>query len=163
MLTPSLSFAPNIIPICLPDQGEDFGGDNGWATGWGNTVQTHPDDDYAYEDYPAILREVNVPLKTSEKCGEDFAKTLPPGLSSLEILRAKYRIKTLQLCAESTYNSNGPRDTCQGDSGGPLAVQRPDGRFVLAGITSWGEGCGYLGGYYTKVSGVVDWIESQMF
>ena len=27
----------NIVPICLPDPSEDFGGDNGWAIGWGET------------------------------------------------------------------------------------------------------------------------------
>ena len=45
----------------------------------------------------------------------------------------------------------------QGDSGGPFAVQRNDGRFVLAGITSWGDGC--IGeGYYTKITVFIEWI-----
>jgi len=161
-----VTFAPHIVPVCLPETGQDFGGDNGWATGWGNTVQSLPEADYAYEDYPSILREVNVPLKTADKCENDFRdQPSQSNLSSLEKLRAGYRVKTLFLCAESTVTEHGPRDTCQGDSGGPFVVQRPDGRYVLAGITSWGEGCGYLGGYYTRLSviDVMDWIKSKMF
>ena len=95
---------------------------------------------------------------------DEFLTTENDGERSLEDVGAEWRIQQFVLCAASAVTElKEARDTCQGDSGGPLVVQRPDGRFVLAGITSWGEGCGYLGGYYTKVSGVVDWIESQMF
>ena len=51
-----VSFKPSIIPICLPEQGEDFGGGNGWATGWGDTQVEG-------KMIPSTLREVNVPLK----------------------------------------------------------------------------------------------------
>lgn len=45
---------------------------------------------------------------------------------------------TAMLCATPT--SDGP-DTCGGDSGGPLFVDL-DGRRAVAGIVSWGIGCG---------------------
>ena len=54
---------------------------------------------------------------------------------------------TTMVCA-----GDGVHDTCQGDSGGPLLV--PDGAgFVLAGITSWGEGCADpdFPGVYTRL------------
>ena len=42
-----------------------------------------------------------------------------------------------------------------------LTFQRSDGRFVLAGITSWGVGCGEFG-YYTRVSKFIDWIKYEI-
>ena len=44
------------------------------------------------------------------------------------------------LCA-SGVSEKGIVDTCQGDSGGPLSCAE-DGRFVLRGVTSWGQGRG---------------------
>uniref|UniRef100_A0A8C6Z5K6 Peptidase S1 domain-containing protein n=1 Tax=Nothoprocta perdicaria TaxID=30464 RepID=A0A8C6Z5K6_NOTPE len=49
----------------------------------------------------------------------------------------------------------------QGDSGGPLACQDPSShRFVLYGITSWGDGCGERGkpGVYTRVAAFTSWL-----
>ncbi|KAL1423035.1 hypothetical protein MTO96_021425 [Rhipicephalus appendiculatus] len=62
-------------------------------------------------------------------------------------------------CAADFVNR---QDSCKGDSGGP-AMQMHEGRVVLAGIVSWGEGCGRKGlpGVYTRVSQYLDWIESH--
>nr|CAD7451214.1 unnamed protein product [Timema bartmani] len=48
----------------------------------------------------------------------------------------------------------------QGDSGGALLAEDFYGRMVVAGIVSWGLGCGRPTnpGVYTKVSQYTDWI-----
>lgn len=57
----------------------------------------------------------------------------------------------------------GGRDACQGDSGGPLIVY-DDGQPWLAGIVSWGEGCGLADypGVYTRVAKYDRWIREQI-
>ncbi|WP_037858742.1 S1 family peptidase [Streptomyces sp. NRRL S-340] len=56
------------------------------------------------------------------------------------------------------YESGGT-DTCQGDSGGPLLVGG-----VLAGITSWGDGCAEAGrpGVYTRLTTFSDLVTAQV-
>jgi hypothetical protein len=69
------------------------------------------------------LRQAGVPIVADSACSSSYARF--PGSFSAATM----------VCAGS-----GPTDTCQGDSGGPLMVPRLDA-FVLAGVTSWGEGC----------------------
>ena len=56
-------------------------------------------------------------------------------------------------------------DSCTGDSGGPLTIENR-GRWVLAGIISWGDadGCGGIGKYsvYTRVSIYSRWIRRHI-
>lgn len=61
--------------------------------------------------------------------------------------------------------THGYTDSCQGDSGGPLfSFKENTHESVLVGITSWGISCGYadLPGVYTRVSAVVEWINSYI-
>jgi secreted trypsin-like serine protease len=54
-------------------------------------------------------------------------------------------------------------DTCQGDSGGPLMHFEPNERqWVLAGVTSYGRGCGLpsYAGVYTRASVYDGWLRS---
>ncbi|NWY01334.1 PRS56 protease, partial [Nothoprocta ornata] len=139
-LAAPLAPSPTVSPVCLPSGAAEPGpGTACYIAGWGSL----------YEEGPAaeVVMEAQVPLLSQETCRGALGKEL---------------LTSAMFCAG--YLSGGI-DSCQGDSGGPLACQDPSShRFVLYGITSWGDGCGERGkpGVYTRVAAFTSWLSLQM-
>jgi len=121
--------------------------------GWGSTEVREP---------------LLLPSLTAQTTNTPLAATL--SLQPVPSCRAQWRdflllsggqtlppdIRDIHLCADSDIQ----QDTCQGDSGGPLLVE-VEGELQLAGITSFGLGCGgsqQLPGVYARVSAFSEWI-----
>lgn len=93
------------------------------------------------------MREAEVPIVSDASCGQSYAD---PFWDPIPVVGPEFGWgwdPSIMICAG--YPEGGT-DTCQGDSGGPLVVKRLDGSWILAGDTSFGEGCarpGYPGVY----------------
>ncbi|MEW2283016.1 serine protease [Streptomyces sp. NPDC047841] len=87
------------------------------------------------------LRTATVPVVSDSSCRSSYGSDF---------------VQSDMVCAG--YTSGGV-DTCQGDSGGPLLIGG-----VLAGITSWGEGCAEAGypGVYTRLTTFSDLVTAQV-
>ncbi|XP_044019325.1 transmembrane protease serine 9-like [Aphidius gifuensis] len=131
-----VKFTKTIKPVCLPQSEIDPAGKEGTVVGWGRTIEGGM--------LPGPVHEVKVPILTLDQCR-----------------RMKYkanRISENMICA-----GKGSMDSCQGDSGGPLLVQE-GAKTEIAGIVSWGVGCGRQGypGVYTRVTRYLNWIHTNM-
>ncbi|CAF1635710.1 unnamed protein product [Adineta ricciae] len=145
--------------ICLPSEGQDPFQDNTSlvAIGWGVTYESQ------YAPISNYLLQVTVQVYSSSS---DACQASPMTNS------------TVQFCAGVAEGGKGMQsysskdnncyfvcihclDTCQGDSGGPL-MAFVNNRWVLAGITSAGNGCARVGqvGLYTRVSQLIRFINS---
>uniref|UniRef100_A0A182NZG7 Peptidase S1 domain-containing protein n=1 Tax=Anopheles epiroticus TaxID=199890 RepID=A0A182NZG7_9DIPT len=131
-------FQPNIIPVCVPENDENFIGRTAFVTGWGRLYEDGP--------LPSVLQEVTVPVIENKIC-----ETMYRSAGYIE------HIPHIFICAGW---KKGGYDSCEGDSGGPMVIQRGDKRFLLAGVISWGIGCAEPNqpGVYTRISEFRDWI-----
>ncbi|KAF3699722.1 Transmembrane protease serine 9 [Channa argus] len=137
-LASPVTFTNYIQPVCLAASGSTFyNGTDSWVTGWGNIASGVP------LSSPLNLMEVEVPVVGNRQCNCDY------GVGS---------ITDNMLCAGL---SAGGKDACQGDSGGPM-VSKQNGRWIQAGIVSFGNGCAKpdIPGVYTRVSQYESWINS---
>ncbi|CAH2326045.1 ovochymase-2 isoform X1 [Pelobates cultripes] len=119
-LNGQITFDDKIQPACLPTPDEAFRpGLLCVALGWGRLQESGR--------IPSILYEVSLPVIEPTTC-----------TAVMTTLKGSLKFETI-LCAGFP---DGGKDACQGDSGGPLVCQRSQGSWVLAGVTSWGMGCG---------------------
>lgn len=109
----------------------------GTVLGWGYTRQG----DRSSQSDP--LLEVQVPLVSRSACRALYQPNDPSSTST---------ITDFMVCA-----GEEDKDACQADSGGPLLVNG-----VVAGVVSWGRGCGEVPGVYSNVAKLRDWIQEQL-
>eukprot|EP00094_Tigriopus_californicus_P009692 TCALIF_09343-PA protein Name:"Similar to Sb Serine proteinase stubble (Drosophila melanogaster)" AED:0.05 eAED:0.05 QI:0/0.8/0.81/1/0.9/0.81/11/167/1357 len=134
---------PHISPICLPDPQLDFSNRRCYVTGWGK-------DAFQEGNYQHVLKEVQVPVVRNDQCQRMLQQTR---------LGPNFELAQGFMCAGGEEG----KDACKGDGGGPLVCQ-VNGLWQLAGIVSWGVGCGEYNvpGVYVKVSHYQDWIQEQL-
>ncbi|XP_015782537.1 serine proteinase stubble isoform X1 [Tetranychus urticae] len=134
--------SPNIAPACIPSSYENFVGSRCWVTGWGK-------DSFGTQgEYQSVLKEVDVPILSHTDCEQTLRQTR---------LGPYYQLHPGFLCA----GGEPGKDACEGDGGSPLVCD-VGGIWKVAGLVSWGIGCGQPGvpGVYVNVGHYNQWIDS---
>lgn len=147
LLNEPVDFDERIQAIALPGREEAIfeSETHGFVAGWGLVGQVGST---SYSELlPTQLKNAMVPLVIDSDCSNSYSGIVDT---------------TTSFCA-----GDDQTDTCTFDSGGPLVVLKQrnskyrDHVAILAGITSWGEGCAVdqKPGVYTRVQNYLDWIE----
>ncbi|XP_078141870.1 transmembrane protease serine 9 [Centroberyx gerrardi] len=127
-----------IQSVCLPSPVHRFlKNAECYITGWGSMREGG--------SLTNLLQKAAVNIIDQTDCQQSYGNVLTPSM----------------MCAG--YMEGG-RDTCLGDSGGPLTCRQLSGQWFVAGVTSWGHGCGRMGypGVYTRVTTVREWISKYL-
>lgn len=124
--------------VCLPARGVSHtAGKRCTVTGYGYMGEAGP--------IPLRVREAEIPIVSDAEC----------------IRKVNAVTEKIFILPASSFCAGGEQgnDACQGDGGGPLVCQ-DDGFYELAGLVSWGFGCGRVDvpGVYVKVSAFIGWI-----
>ncbi len=135
--TEPLEIGANLRPICLPANGFTLDeGEHLFIAGWGSKTVSGA--------LSENLNSAALPIVAFEKCKKEY------GDLGLELSDSAH------FCANSPNGGIGP---CRGDWGAPSVVMRA-GQPVLAGIVSFGRGCGHVAfsSVYTNLASYNDWI-----
>ncbi|XP_050312678.1 LOW QUALITY PROTEIN: phenoloxidase-activating factor 2-like [Anthonomus grandis grandis] len=147
VLSPPFSQADNIGTVCLPAQDEVLSSKECFASGWGKDVFGKSG------KYQVILKKRQLPIVPFDSCERTLRTTR---------LGANFELHRSFLCAGGQKGV----DLCTGDGGGPLVCPDPrtPGRYVQAGIVSWGIGCGQenVPGVYADVAKFRNWIDAKL-
>ncbi|XP_074525155.1 transmembrane protease serine 9 [Halichoeres trimaculatus] len=137
-LTVPAPMSYTIQSVCLPSPVHHFFKNSEcYITGWGSMREGG--------SLTNLLQKAAVSIIEQTDCQLSYGAVLTPSM----------------MCAG---HMEGGRDTCLGDSGGPLTCRQPSGQWFIAGVTSWGHGCGRTGypGVYTQVTSVRKWISTYL-
>ncbi|XP_050736791.1 uncharacterized protein LOC127008615 isoform X2 [Eriocheir sinensis] len=134
---------PHIGPVCLPDRFASFARQRCFVSGWGKDAFGNRG------SFQHLLKEVDLPMVDRRTCQTAFRRTK---------LGSQFILHDGMICAGGEEG----KDACEGDGGSPLVCEGVDGSVELAGLVSWGLGCGERGipGVYTNVPYYMDWIRS---
>ncbi|XP_028259509.1 transmembrane protease serine 9 [Parambassis ranga] len=127
-----------IQSVCLPSPVHHFlKNAECYITGWGSMREGG--------SLTNLLQKAAVNIIDQVDCQQSYGNVLTPNM----------------MCAGFM---EGGRDTCLGDSGGPLTCRQLSGQWFIAGVTSWGHGCGRSGypGVYTRVTSARKWISTYI-
>jgi len=135
---------PHISPACLPDAFQDFSGRRCWVSGWGKDAFG------SAGSYQNVLKEVDVPVMSQAECQQELRQTR---------LGQNFLLHPGFLCAGGEEG----KDACKGDGGSPLVCDI-GGSWQVAGLVSWGIGCGQknIPGVYVRVGHYSQWIQEMM-
>ncbi|XP_041648263.1 transmembrane protease serine 9 [Cheilinus undulatus] len=137
-LTVPAPMSYTIQSVCLPSPAHRFlKNAECYITGWGSMREGG--------SLTNLLQKAAVSIIEQADCQQSYGNVLTSNM----------------MCAG--YMEGG-RDTCLGDSGGPLTCRHQSGQWFIAGVTSWGHGCGRTGfpGVYTRVTSVRKWISTYL-
>ncbi|XP_055945727.1 uncharacterized protein LOC129976271 [Argiope bruennichi] len=136
---------PHISPACLPELNEKFDNLRCWVTGWGKNAFGEQG------EYQSVLKEVDVPILSQRDCEHRLKQTR---------LGRSYQLHPGFLCA----GGEPGKDACTGDGGSPLVCDH-GGTWKVAGLVSWGIGCGQPGvpGIYVNIAKYRSWIETVIY
>uniref|UniRef100_W5MA62 Zmp:0000001114 n=1 Tax=Lepisosteus oculatus TaxID=7918 RepID=W5MA62_LEPOC len=138
-LATPLEYSGTVRAVCLPPAAHPFSvGQSCFVTGWGLLEED-------VGSLSLMLQKAEVQIINQTVCNKYLGNSLTARM----------------LCAGYL---TGRVDACQGDSGGPLVCQALTGQWFLAGVVSWGEGCGrwHRPGVYARLTEFRDWIQEQM-
>lgn len=139
-----VTFSNNIMPIPLPEAGQDLGekvGTKGVVAGWGWSVVL---------SFADKLKFLTVPVVSQEDCKKEYK----------EVDEDEPLVDDRTFCTGATEFSE---NVCVGDEGGALAILDKDNKVYAAGLLSYDKNC-QVEKYaiFTKLSAYMPWINSVM-